>query len=115
LSGGKSFQNPITRQYAVDVLRKASDNELRMVLLQLVQALRYEHINESNIAYPANAVHSDPSASTVVVQINDSAEPKLSDLSPLGILLIERACSSTVGRNIFLPYLIIYNLYIFNI
>eukprot|EP00604_Paraphysomonas_vestita_P003823 CAMPEP_0174823396 /NCGR_PEP_ID=MMETSP1107-20130205/24069_1 /TAXON_ID=36770 /ORGANISM="Paraphysomonas vestita, Strain GFlagA" /LENGTH=396 /DNA_ID=CAMNT_0016045737 /DNA_START=537 /DNA_END=1724 /DNA_ORIENTATION=- len=44
LSGGKAFQSPIVRSYAVDVLRNASDQELQVLLLQLVQALRYEPI-----------------------------------------------------------------------
>jgi hypothetical protein len=42
LSGGKAFQSPRVRKYAVDVLRNASDEELHILLLQLVQALRYE-------------------------------------------------------------------------
>ncbi len=41
----KSFQNPTVRQYAVDTLQSASDEELLTYLLQLVQALRYEPEN----------------------------------------------------------------------
>ncbi|OAA48578.1 Phosphatidylinositol Kinase [Metarhizium rileyi] len=42
---GPSFDNPAVRSYAVDRLRKADDNELLLYLLQLVQALKYEHIS----------------------------------------------------------------------
>jgi phosphatidylinositol 3-kinase len=38
----KAFQSLIVRQYAVETLRTASDDELLTFLLQLVQALRYE-------------------------------------------------------------------------
>ncbi|PFH59193.1 hypothetical protein XA68_12677 [Ophiocordyceps unilateralis] len=42
---GPSFDNPAVRSYAVDRLRKADDAELLLYLLQLVQALKYEHIS----------------------------------------------------------------------
>lgn len=45
LGGDKAFQNPTVRQYAVDTLQSASDDELHTYLLQLVQALRYEPEN----------------------------------------------------------------------
>ncbi|KAG6231345.1 hypothetical protein E4U26_006944 [Claviceps purpurea] len=41
---GPSFDNSAVRSYAVDRLRKADDQELLLYLLQLVQALKYEHI-----------------------------------------------------------------------
>jgi phosphatidylinositol 3-kinase len=39
---GPNFDHPAVRAYAVDRLRRSSDDELLMYLLQLVQALRYE-------------------------------------------------------------------------
>jgi len=42
LSREKCFEHPIVREYAVSILRGASDEELMSFLLQLVQALRYE-------------------------------------------------------------------------
>ena len=39
---GPNFDHPAVRAYAVDRLRKSSDDELLIYLLQLVQALRYE-------------------------------------------------------------------------
>jgi phosphatidylinositol 3-kinase len=42
---GPSFDSPGVRSYAVERLRKADDEELLLYLLQLVQALKYEHIS----------------------------------------------------------------------
>lgn len=42
---GPTFDNRAVRGYAVDRLRKAGDNELLLYLLQLVQALKFEHIS----------------------------------------------------------------------
>ena len=41
---GPGFDNPAVRAYAVERLRKADDAELLLYLLQLVQALKFEHI-----------------------------------------------------------------------
>ena len=38
------------RAHAVDVLRRTDDEELRYYLLQLVQALRYEAVDDSRLA-----------------------------------------------------------------
>lgn len=45
---GPNFQNALVRAYAVDRLRKASDHELELYLLQLVQALRFEKSSSSS-------------------------------------------------------------------
>lgn len=42
---GSTFEYPAIRAYAVDRLRKADDQELLLYLLQLVQALKFEHIS----------------------------------------------------------------------
>lgn len=42
LSKEKCFEHSFVREYAVSILRSASDDELLTFLLQLVQALRYE-------------------------------------------------------------------------
>lgn len=44
---GPNFHNSVVRAYAVDRLRKASDHELELYLLQLVQALRFEKPSSS--------------------------------------------------------------------
>ncbi|ORX43563.1 phosphatidylinositol 3-kinase [Hesseltinella vesiculosa] len=45
---GKEFENRAVRSYAVDQLRKADDDDLLLYLLQLVQALKFEHFNEKD-------------------------------------------------------------------
>lgn len=42
---GPTFDNAALRAFAVERLRKADDDELLLYLLQLVQALKYEHIS----------------------------------------------------------------------
>lgn len=44
---GPSFKHITLRQYAVERLKQAPDEDLQLYLLQLVQALKYERINES--------------------------------------------------------------------
>ncbi len=44
---GPSFKHSGLRQYAVRRLRDASDSDLQLYLLQLVQALKYERISEA--------------------------------------------------------------------
>ena len=44
---GPSFKHPGLRHYAVTRLREASDGDLQLYLLQLVQALKYENVSES--------------------------------------------------------------------
>jgi hypothetical protein len=58
----KAFQNSIVRQYAVETLRLASDEELLSFLLQLVQALRYElplNIEEDSNEISANRLNEE--------------------------------------------------------
>ena len=45
---GPTFDNPAVRAYAVDRLRESDDDELLLYLLQLVQALKFEKISESD-------------------------------------------------------------------
>lgn len=42
---GPTFDNLAVRAYAVDRLRKSDDDEILLYLLQLVQALKFEHIS----------------------------------------------------------------------
>ncbi|GJJ71006.1 phosphatidylinositol 3-kinase [Entomortierella parvispora] len=44
---GSSFENREVRSYAVAQLRSANDDDLLLFLLQLVQGLKFEHIDES--------------------------------------------------------------------
>lgn len=45
---GPMIVHPAVRAYAVDRLRKADDEELLMYLLQLVQALKFEHVESED-------------------------------------------------------------------
>jgi phosphatidylinositol 3-kinase len=65
LSKDKSFEHPMVREYAVETLRTASDEELLTFLLQLVQALRYEPTNAPAAA--ATVTSSVPAPPAVVV------------------------------------------------
>ncbi|KAG0248334.1 Phosphatidylinositol (PI) 3-kinase [Mortierella polycephala] len=44
---GSSFENREVRSYAVGQLRRANDDDLLLFLLQLVQGLKFEHIDSS--------------------------------------------------------------------
>ena len=92
LSGGEAFRSPLVRQYAVDVLRNASDDELRILLLQLVQALRYEPAVD--VGDIANIQSKNDCANIAVIDW----DKHYSFLSPLGRFLIDRACSSSTCK-----------------
>ncbi|KAH6604970.1 phosphatidylinositol kinase [Trichoderma cornu-damae] len=79
---GPSFDNPTVRSYAVNRLRKADDKELLLYLLQLVQALKYEHM----------------SADSGLENIQDS---------PLAQFLIQRAAANFMLGNYFHWYLMV--------
>jgi len=79
---GPTFDNPAVRSFAVERLRKADDNELLLYLLQLVQALKYEHIS----LQPGHEVAQD---------------------SSLARFLISRAASSFLLGNYFWWYVMV--------
>lgn len=80
---GPSFDNPAVRSYAVDRLRKADDQELLLYLLQLVQALKYEHIT------------------------TDSEQESGTQDSSLARFLIQRAAANFMLGNYFYWYLMV--------
>ena len=87
----------MVRAFAVDTLRRASDEELLTYLLQLVQALRYEG---GRIATGTGAsLEREASLGSVVVE--DGVEGS----SPLSHFLIERACGSKELANFLSWYL----------
>lgn len=121
LSGGKAFQSPIVRKYAVDVLRNATDDEIQMLLLQLVQALRYEPEVDPGSSAEFSSSLSDQQKHCLDRQLagsqveenspvsplsnNESTNDEIPLLSPLGQFLVERSCSSTTVANFFYWYL----------
>eukprot|EP01039_Chlorochromonas_danica_P008751 gene8751-9645_t len=134
LSKEKSFEHQYVREFAVNVLRSASDEELLTFLLQLVQALRYEPAGSTgpvaNTSLPQGNSSEDllqtdymlVGASMIQPSTQESFEQpqqvnvsnhsaaevkisKLSILSPLGNFLLERACNSPAIANYFYWYL----------
>jgi hypothetical protein len=122
LSGGKAFQSPLVRRYAVDVLRNASDDELLLLLLQLVQALRYEpseggpaSVGDGEVDVEDDDVLLLSAEDVEGARADDGGEAKsgversssskgvgdVASLSPLGAFLVERACASTAGEHLF--------------
>lgn len=72
-----AFQTNLVRSYAIDTLAAAPDSELRLYLLQLVQALKYE-----------NTDMPDASASS------GSSSPQAAQTSSLATFLINRAAKN---------------------
>jgi phosphatidylinositol 3-kinase len=70
-----AFQTNVVRDYAIETLSAAPDSELRLYLLQLVQALKYEN---------SAAVENGPRSNA----------PSPSNVSPLSSFLINRAAGS---------------------
>lgn len=93
----KSFRRPLIREYAVNMLAIASDEELLTYLLQLVQALRYDDVdlNASNNIQPTDT--NDDNTIT-----NSTSNPAL---SPLATFLIQRGCNSLSVANYLYWYL----------
>jgi phosphatidylinositol 3-kinase len=121
------------REYAVSILRSASDDELLTFLLQLVQALRYEPsptvsaqaapvvdfamensiVGVDKLSLSAAAQGNgteDPTLPTAMSISSASGLPQVAarsagSLSPLANFLIDRACSSPIVANYFYWYL----------
>lgn len=114
----KAFQRSVVREYAVEVLCKATDDEVCMFLSQLVQALRYDtamqqiaangsqnnELSMSQSNRPSDAVTRTGSVSGTVT---GHAEYLMNNnkLSPLANFLINRACNSVSLANYLYWYL----------
>ncbi len=122
----KSFEHPIVREFAVEILKSASDDELLTFLLQLVQALRYEPgpaevttsiASNSNKVIPnfpvmipvdkdVGSASSKSNVNDVVTAEIEHRSPKSTDhLSLLARFLIDRACCSPTVANFLYWYL----------
>jgi len=84
-----AFQTNLVRSYAIDTLAAAPDSELRLYLLQLVQALKYETMDEQSTT-PRTSLGS----SKVTMPV-----------SSLATFLINRAASNLELANYFYWYL----------
>ncbi|CAL9732756.1 phosphatidylinositol 3-kinase Vps34p [Monosporozyma unispora] len=125
---GPSFKSISVRSYAVNRLKKASDQELELYLLQLVQALCFENI--SNLADTSNSeftivdditasqsqrfIHSvqtvrDPDNSVLETENSDNTKKPEDQgpivISPLAEFLIKRALNNLRLGNFFYWYL----------
>lgn len=92
---GPTFDNAAVRAYAVERLRKADDDELLLYLLQLVQALKFEHI----------AVETAPAAGGDAGAAR-KASSSIAD-SSLARFLISRAADNFMLGNYFYWYLMV--------
>ena len=91
----KAFNHRIIREYAVNILKSASDDELLTYLLQLVQALRYEQ------SYGNDAT--ELSNKAILSKTINTGEGY--NLSPLARFLIDRGSKSAVVANYIYWYL----------
>lgn len=92
----RTFQAEVVRRFAVDALRRASDDELLAFLLQLVQALRYQ---------PTGGGGAGPGAGGGDVGAGGGEGAGGGGVSALAQFLIERACKSLKLANFFFWYL----------
>ncbi|XP_032217979.2 phosphatidylinositol 3-kinase catalytic subunit type 3 [Nematostella vectensis] len=119
LSSG--FSNKSVRQYAVSRLKEANDEDLLLYLLQLVQALRYEPVQEEEKStedlqeppqeeptYSRDPLSQDEAGdnepSPVIKTIT---EQELDEEADLASFLITRACKSDTVANYFYWYLLV--------
>lgn len=115
-----AFTHPAVRRYAISRLRQASDDDLLLYLLQLVQALKYEDFYEINEAYKkmqmkescsSDSEHKEMSASGISkshdTEISKSnSETGQDEDKNLASFLIYRACHNSNLANYFYWYLI---------
>lgn len=80
-----AFQTNLVRDYAIDTLAAAPDSELRLYLLQLVQALKYENVQRSEASRAQSA------SGTIGVT---SASSSIERVSSLATFLINRAAGN---------------------
>jgi len=89
-----AFQTSLVRSYAIETLSDAPDEELRLYLLQLVQALKYEEDVSGGV-----------SGSTSDVTTNAFSDKASSRISSLSAFLIERASHNIELANFLYWYL----------
>lgn len=83
-----AFQTNLVRSYAIDTLAAAPDSELRLYLLQLVQALKYENID---IVEPTSGTNTTRVASSRPMA---STGAQVTQVSSLATFLINRAAAN---------------------
>jgi hypothetical protein len=97
LSGGKSFSYPLVRKYAVEVLESANDSELLILLLQLVQALRYEPNLEGVVATSGASPWNTALINTITTATTTSNSPTSKTTnSKLDVIREDEEASSSI-------------------
>ncbi len=105
---GPTYRNITVRAYAVNRLKKASDDELQLYLLQLVQALNFErsHLDTDNtivdIAAALNGL--DINNTNERNEDNFIGESSSHFKSPLSTFLVSRAVNNEILGNYFYWY-----------
>lgn len=87
-----AFQTSLVRSYAIDTLSKSSDEELRLYLLQLVQALKYEEDVSGGTSSGNDVAHA-------------FSENKSAGVTSLSTFLIERASRNVELANFLFSFL----------
>ncbi|CAF1030237.1 unnamed protein product [Adineta ricciae] len=107
---GPTYHDPKVRSYAVARLRQASDEDLLLYLLQLVQALRYERYDLINASVIDSIPEEQSSVSNGLYEnfasaigqsdstSSDSSKSSLPEVD-LSTFLIQRACEKPVVAN----------------
>jgi phosphatidylinositol 3-kinase len=98
-----AFQTNLVRAYAIDTLASAPDSELRLYLLQLVQALKYENIEmlePSSLGTPSSTRGSNHRSSLT------SPGSQVTQISSLATFLINRAAGNIQLANYLYWYVI---------
>lgn len=111
-----AFKHPAVRRYAVTRLQQASDEDLLLYLLQLVQALKYENFEDIMHGYKklkvppaieASMMAEDSSSNTFEYNVSVNLETSTADNMDLTSFLIYRASKSLTLANYFFWYLTI--------
>ncbi|CAK7266849.1 Phosphatidylinositol (PI) 3-kinase [Sporothrix epigloea] len=99
---GPTFDHRAVRAYAVERLRKSGDSELLLYLLQLVQALKFEHISTSE-----NEGADEEDGSRQFPNDDDASLTSTARDSSLARFLISRAAGNFMLGNYFYWYLMV--------
>lgn len=85
------FQHPQVRLYAVSRLRQATDEDLLLYLLQLVQALKYENYEPIVPTQPSSQENSGPSQQQQNIQLDQQMS---------GLVLCPKDLQSHMGKQV---------------
>ncbi|CAK7228895.1 Phosphatidylinositol (PI) 3-kinase [Sporothrix bragantina] len=106
---GPTFDHRAVRAYAVERLRKSGDSELLLYLLQLVQALKFEHISTSESAGGEDEDRQRPQNEHDPADVSSGTTTTTTTThdSSLARFLITRAAGNLMLGNYFYWYLMV--------